>query len=281
MSTVLRKTLGQDDPPIPERDWDNLLLLDACRYDLFEELNSLPGELDSYYSVASNTAEYVQKTFNGTEFPDIVCVTSTPKYYKPNVEDSFHDIIHVWREDWNAELGTIPAETMNKHVLQAIDEYPSKRILAHYIPPHQPFIGPTGQEIPHEVRFSGDVIAQDTDAPNLWESIRNGDVKPDRVRKAYRENLKLTLPAIEEILDELPGKTVITSDHGNVFGSLSEWGVVGHPPYRHIEPLIKVPWLVHSNGDRRDIHEGSIGTDSSDINDELVKERLGDLGYLE
>jgi hypothetical protein len=156
--------LGRTDAPIPERDWDNLLLLDACRYDLFEECNTLSGDLSRYYSIASNTAEYVVKTYRGREYPEIVCVKSTPKYYKPNVESSFHDIIHVWEDDWNEKYRTVLPKTMNGRVLEAVDKYPNKRILAHYIPPHQPFIGPTGQQLPHQVQISDDVIQHDMDA---------------------------------------------------------------------------------------------------------------------
>ena len=279
-SRVSRQILNRNDPPIPDRDWDNLVLLDACRYDLFKNNNTLPGELESYYSIASSTAEYVRKTFQNKKYPEIVCVTSTPKYYKPNVEDSFHDIIHVWEDDWNDEYRTVLPETMNEYVRRANKNYPNKRILAHYIPPHQPFIGETGQDMPHQVQFSGDVIQQDMEDPNVWAAIRDGRYEKERVWKAYRENLELTLPAIEDILDDLQGKTVVTSDHGNVFGRLSEWKVVGHPSGKHIKPLIKVPWLVYENGGRKNIQKGQIGSKSADMDESEVKERLADLGYM-
>ena len=284
LSDASRTILGRRDAPIPERDWDNLLLLDACRYDLFEKYNNLPGELERYYSVASNTAEYVRRTFDGKRYPDIVCVTSTPKYFKPNVEDSFHDIIHVWEDDWDEEYRTVLPEVMNKRVIKVSEEYPNKRILAHYIPPHQPFIGETGQQMPHQVQFSGDVITQDMDAPNTWQALKSGKYSKERVWKAYRENLELTLPEIKEILGKLQGKTVVTSDHGNAFGGLSEFGLVGHPANRHIKSLIEVPWLVYQNGGRKNIEIGGKAEDMSDevgIDEDTVKERLGDLGYLE
>jgi hypothetical protein len=279
-SLASRQILNRKNRPIPDRDWDNLLLLDACRYDLFRDNNTLPGELEPYYSIASNTAEYVRKTFKNKKFPEIVCVTSTPKYYKPNVEDSFHDIIHVWEDNWNDEYRTVLPETMNECVRRTNENYPNKRILAHYIPPHQPFIGETGQDMPHMVQFSGDVIQQDMEDPNVWAAIRNDRYEKERVWNAYRENLELTLPAIEDILDDLQGKTVVTSDHGNVFGRLSEWKVVGHPVGRHIKPLIKVPWLIHENGGRKNIQKGQVGSKSADIDEPEIKDRLADLGYM-
>lgn len=277
-SRLSRVVFDRNDPPLPDCDWDNLLLLDACRYDLFKECSTLPGELQTRYSVASNTAEYVTKTFKDNEYPEIVCVTSTPKYYKPNVEDSFHDIIHVWDEHWDDDHRTVLPDVMNDAVQDAVKSYPNKRILAHYIPPHVPFIGQKGQEIPHEVVFCGDVIRMDTDAQDIWDSLEDGTLDHDTVWNAYRENLEIALDAVNEILPELPGKTAVTSDHGNAFGEL---GVYGHPPYRHIKPLIQVPWLEYENGPRKEIQAGDIQNNVGDFETDLVNDRLSDLGYVE
>jgi len=280
-SKLSRLMFNRNDEPIPERDWDNLLLLDACRYDIFEDANTLSGDLEKYYSVASNTAEYVRETFKGQEYPEIVCVTATPKYYKPNVEDSFHDVIHVWKDDWDEEYGTVLPEVMNERVLEVTEKYPNKRILAHYIPPHQPFIGETGQSIPHGGKFSGGVREFDIDNPNMWDALRENKYDKNKVWKAYKENLEITLPAINKILEKLQGKTVVTSDHGNVFGDVSEFNIIGHPSRRHIKPLIEVPWLVNQNEGRKIIERGHIGDTSEDMDDTEVQERLTDLGYLE
>jgi hypothetical protein len=279
-SDLSRAIFNRNDPPIPMRDWDNLLLLDACRYDLFKECNILPGELEPYYSVASNTAEFVRKTFKNQKFPDIVCVTSTPKYYKPNVEDSFHDIVHVWKDDWCEKYRTVLPETMNNRVLEVNDKYPNKRILAHYIPPHQPFIGETGRQMPHQIKFSDDIIQHDVDQPNVWDALKNGKYSKQRVWEAYKENLELTLPKIRELLKELQGKTVITSDHGNAFGEILEFKLVGHPNRRHIKSLIEVPWLAYQNGNRKKIESEKTSTVPNKTNDKKVEERLVDLGYV-
>lgn len=280
VSPISNKLLGRDDLFVTERDWDNLIILDACRYDIFKKYNILSGELNSAWSKASNTAEFVRKTFLNKKFPDIVCVTSTPKYYKPNVEDSFYDIIHVWKDDWDPEYRTVLPDVMSKYVLDAQNKYPNKRILAHYIPPHQPFIGETGLNMPHMVQFSGDTIQMDIDQPKIWEAIRTGLYNADDVWKAYTENLEIILPEIQNILDELNGKTVVTSDHGNVFGRLPEFGIIGHPPYCHIKPLIKVPWLTFDSGRRKKIKKGQLGNNKKSISASKVEGRLSDLGYM-
>ena len=42
-------------------DWDNLILLDGCRYDLFKEVNTIEGELTKVKSNASSSDEFFEK----------------------------------------------------------------------------------------------------------------------------------------------------------------------------------------------------------------------------
>ncbi len=41
-------------------DWDNLIVLDACRHDLYEEVN---GETDHRITLGSRTMEFLEKNF--------------------------------------------------------------------------------------------------------------------------------------------------------------------------------------------------------------------------
>lgn len=282
-SLTTRFLLGRRDNMIPDREWDNLLLLDACRHDVFKEVSNLPGDLEAYYSIASNTSEFIDKTFKNRRFPEIVCVTATPKYQSRGAHDSFHDLIQVWKDHWDDHYRTVLPNAMNREILKAHEKYPNKRILAHYIQPHQPFIGRTGRQLPHQVQFAGETIQVDKDQPNVWDAIRTGKYDPKVVSKAYKENLEIVLPAVESLLDELSGITVVTSDHGNVFGGLRDFGIIGHPRGRHIKNLIKVPWHTYQNGERKVISIDEDATEPyKDVHgDELVKSRLADLGYID
>lgn len=272
-----RRYVYPDHKDIMARDWDNLIILDACRYDLFLSCNTLNGEVECYYSNASNTAEFVRKTFVGEHYPDTVCVTATPKYIKPNAEDAFHDVIHVWEDDWNDEARTVLPEVMVERVISAHKKYPNKRLISHFIPPHLPFIGEIGQQIPHSVAFLGDLRGHDRDKQNIWNAMSNGGLEIQRVWSAYKENLELTLPAIENLLDKLPGKSVVTSDHGNAFG---EAGIFGHPSRRHIEPLVCVPWFTADFDERKETLAEETNK-RSNIDEETISDRLRDLGYIE
>lgn len=46
-------------------DWDDLLILDACRYNTFAELRTLPGDLSMRESRASTTPEFIRATIHG------------------------------------------------------------------------------------------------------------------------------------------------------------------------------------------------------------------------
>ena len=62
-----------------DEDWDYLIILDACRYDYFEQTfqSYLDGRLEKKLSVGSSTREWRLKNF--TEYyPDTIYISSTP-----------------------------------------------------------------------------------------------------------------------------------------------------------------------------------------------------------
>ncbi|TKX67638.1 hypothetical protein [Halorubrum sp. GN11GM_10-3_MGM] len=66
---------GTDGVPVVEKDWDNLIILDACRYDLFQEVSEVDGELSPAVSLGSSTGEFMRKNFGGGEFLDLVYIS--------------------------------------------------------------------------------------------------------------------------------------------------------------------------------------------------------------
>ena len=104
----------------------------------------------------------------------------------------------------------------------------------------------------------------------------------DKVKEAYRENLEITIPSVEKLLRELPGKSVVTADHGETFGERA-WPVpireFGHPRGVYIEELVAVPWHEHTNKPRRKIIKEKSGDTNDSISENVVEKRLSDLGY--
>ena len=73
---------------------------------------------------------------------------------------------------------------------------------------------------------------------------------------AYKENLRLVIPYVELLLHKLSGKTVVTSDHGELFGEnvlkFIPIKVYGHGIGRN-PSLVTVPWWVITNEDRENL----------------------------
>lgn len=251
-------------------DWDNLIVLDACRYDEFEDRADLPGDLQTRESLASMTHEWIRANFTERELYDTVYVSANGRFahQKDDVGSEVHEFVGLWDDEHRYGDDEIaPPEMVTEHAKEAAAEYPNKRLLVHYLQPHQPYIGP-----------SGDHFERDQ---SLHEMMRADGVSEELLRQAYRENLDLVLDDVAELLDSLPGKTVVTSDHGELLGE-REFPVpirrYGHPSGIYTEPLVKVPWLVVENGDRKDVV--SEEPDSVQTYDrERIEDHLEDLGY--
>lgn len=255
-------------------DWDNLVLLDACRYDLFEAEHDLPGRLESRHSRGSSTVEFLTANFRARDLTDVVYVTANPQLYRhPSISPSLHAELDVWREKgWNEEYRTVLPETLTEYALETTNEYPNKRLLVHYIQPHYPFIGPTGRK-----HFDLDSLA-------FWKQVRNSEISVSReiLWEAYRENLQLALPHVRDLVDRLQGKSVVTADHGQAIGE-RVWPVpircYGHPEGVYIDSLVKVPWLVDDRGERKTIEKSEAHT-VDHVDEDVVSSRLEQLGYV-
>ncbi|MCT9098188.1 hypothetical protein [Haloarchaeobius sp. HME9146] len=265
---------GETGVKLMTRDWDNLLILDACRYDLFAECNTLPGELSKVTSAGSHTVEFLHSNFDGHEFPDTVYVTATPQFEKEGMADRFAHVEHVWRDAWDKELRTIPPEAVAERTLEVAELFPNKRLISHFVQPHYPFIGETGRGLEQNIKAKTGIEPDERDDNSIWDHLEARNIDEGTIRKAYRENLNLVLPVIKGLKNDLRGKTVVTSDHGNCFG---RWGIYGHPSHKFVEELVDVPWLELPFSERRQIVDGEV-SESEDVGSS-VEERLRDLGY--
>lgn len=259
---------------VTQKDWDNLIILDACRYDLFKEVNTLPGELTPVRSLGSKTGEFLKENFSDSRYLDTVYISANPQVQLHDIDRRFYDRLRLWEDEWDDELRTVPPEAIVTRTLQAAEEYPHKRLIVHFVQPHYPFIGETGRQIEHSEMIGNGLIADERTTPTIWERLETGEVERSVAWKAYRENLELTLPQLKKLVDGLKGKTVVTSDHGNAFG---EWGIFGHPASRHIKALVEIPWLEIQDTKCKEVREGEIRSTTDEASD--LEDRLAHLGY--
>jgi len=263
---------------ISEEDWDNLVILDACRYDVFHDKGKqLPGELKKRESKAGATTEFLKHNFQSRDLRDAIYITANPQLYrnKKEIDVDFFQEYHVWMDNWAEDHRTVRPGVVTDKSLSVAEEYPNKRLIIHYLQPHAPYIGSTGKQLP-------------SDYLNFWSSFTAGefDLDLETAKQAYYENVEIVIPHVEQLLTELQGKTVVTADHAELLGERDRPIPIrryGHTAYTYIPELVEVPWLTYQNGNRKDIITEDKGTEEigKRITEDTVKERLKDLGYVD
>ncbi|MCU4926471.1 hypothetical protein OB905_10820 [Halobacteria archaeon AArc-dxtr1] len=277
-----QRLYNTDGVDVFSEDWDNLVVLDACRLDMFDDQVSphIDGSLETRTSRGSSTVEWLESNVFNRDLSDTVYITANPQYYRNATDcDEFHAVIEVWdSERWDDDRHTVPPDAMTDAILEGATEYPHKRLLCHYIQPHFPFLGPTTRDHPELNNIQNLAI---------WRDVFSGDinVSDDVLRQAFRETLDVAVPAIVRAVDSLEGKTVLTADHGQMIGERSAPVPIreyGHPRQTYTDKLVTVPWFICETEARREIHsdnsENVTGIDSKTATN--VEERLADLGYV-
>jgi len=91
------------------------------------------------------------------------------------------------------------------------------------------------------------------------------------------------LPHVQELVAAVDGRTVVSADHGNMFGERSHPipdREYGHPARIHTPELIEIPWLTIDADTRRQITTGTSHDDTTDADQQTAADRLTALGYL-
>lgn len=247
-----------------EEDWDVLIVLDACRADLFESVVDT-DRFDEYREITSpgsRTPEWTRENFGGRDLGDTIYISSNG-WVSTVLDDTFYDLVEVWREtDGPPGPGHI-TEAAQK----ASENHPDKRLIVHYLQPHRPFL-------------NSDIGFNDSFTDNPWRALGNGEIDRETVWELYRENLDAVFEEAYDLAENLPGRVAITSDHGNLMGERTyplPIRLYGHPEGVRHPGLVEVPWAVLTAEERPDIHEGDVAEQGSV--DEPVTEHLEALGY--
>jgi hypothetical protein len=257
-----------------DEDWDTLILLDACRYDMFAERVPFDGDLQSRISLGSTSEEFLEQNFGDGQYHDTVYVNANVYFSKLglNEDETFHAVVDLL-DEWDEELEIAHPETVTKAAREVHEEYPNKRVIVHYMQPHLPFIGERGLKLREQIGQR-----------NAWIPFRNGlrPITIDELWEGYNENLDVVFEYVSELLNSIDGKVVISADHGNMVnerqGPIPTRRMFGHPWGVYSQELVKVPWFVLETGSRRAVTEET-PTNFKGHSEELVTERLESLGY--
>lgn len=279
-----------------DRDWDALIILDACRVDALREVEDEYDFLtvdDSITSVGSTSFEWMNHTFDsryrskieqtayvsGNGYTDSVlgqggdtghaAMPFGPSKYDVVDPEDFGYLEELWRVDFdddsewmidgNAGSRVHPKYTTDR-AIAAGRERELERLVVHYMYPHDPF-----------------PLADRPELFRPFDALRAGDVSREAAWDEYLNHLRFVLDEVERLLENLDAEdVVITADHGEAFG---EYGF-----YRHVigcpQPCMrKVPWVEASATDLETYESRSPSPEST--NDRVsAEDRLEHLGYL-
>jgi len=269
-------TPPSDTVSVTNEDWDTLIILDACRFDTFQDSSPFDVPIKSVNSNSTHTTEFLKKNFSDDHL-DTVYVSGTPQL--AGYEDNFSQVYHVWESHWNENYRTVLPGDVTEAALDAYSSNPHKKLVVHYMQPHYPFIGEVGQSLPDHATFTGGQTSREY--ASVWEQLSAGKIDKKHVQQAYQENLELVVEEVKRLINYINGKTIVTSDHGNLFGrqvSRLPIKIYGHPPHLPDQELVKVPWVEFPFDERREITTSANSMTKSI--EQMPEERLEDLGYI-
>lgn len=235
---VVEKPEGEIFSPY-DRGWDVLIILDACRYDYYNEF--FP-DAEKRISRASHSREYFKENYSSGDFKDLVYISAnghiTPNNFERStdrdLDEVFYKVNHLTLEEWSDKLGVVPPRKVTEAAIEAEEDHPSKRKVVHFMQPHKPFIN--------------------TEGDWAYEEVWDGKKTHKELREAYRDNVEVLLDEIDRLKEEMSGKVVITADHGELLG---EYGLYSHLYGVKAKELREVPWHVIKDDDK-DVEKSEI-----------------------
>ncbi len=229
---------------LTEREWDHLIILDACRHDVF---CAVYGEdVPSITSPAGHTHGWLRANFarnpDRSRLQDVWLVSANPiasaDYFNMhNWPFPVSGCINVWKEHWDEKLLTVHPKDVFQEAVEVLDRYEPRRTIIHFLQPHAPYIGNIKYSANEFEFFQPFDVTIDI---GVWGLLEKGEATIHRIKRAYESNLQLVMPYVNDLLDRLDGKVVISADHGELFG---EYGLHVHPIGAYVPELVTVPWL--------------------------------------
>jgi len=280
-SRLFHRKLQPERPgtPIWDREWDVLVILDACRYDLMERVYQefrFLTEPEGYRSVGSNSIEWMNRTFSSSfesETASTTYITANPFSDQLISEDQFKQLEEVWRYGWNRKKGDIPPRPVTDTAISVGRSTGWNRLIVHYMQPHVPFlIYKRGDVTRSEFQENGmERVGKKWNEP--LHELQRGELSLSKFWEYYESNLRLVLEDVDLLLNNISAeKVVISSDHGNALGE--RW-LYGHPGGVDLPCLRRIPWM-ETTATENYTHEPADYEMEESID---VSDRLAALGY--
>ena len=253
-------------------DWDVVLVLDACRYDVLADV-ATDAAVERARSPATATRQFLERAAADGVFDGTTYVSANPQTSRQIPGDAVN-LVEVHESGWDDGLRTVPPAAVYDEVRDHVGA--DTRVVAHTVQPHYPHICEFGGRLravpnglhPTELGLAGDR----EDGLQVQGFLSQGRVDLDLARRSYRAAVEYAWERARTLAADLAEQgytTVVTADHGELFG---EWGLVEHPVDIPVAGLVEVPWLVVGPPARVEDAPGA---------GETVDDRLAALGYIE
>jgi len=233
--------------PIWDQEWDLLIILDACRYDLFEEVYpefDFLTSVEQHRSVGSASIEWMERTFT-EEYSEIIkntCyITANPFSEEIVSKNQFARLEEVWRYGWDSDVGATPPRPVTDTAISAGRSNSNwEQLIVHYMQPHVPFLEYRDDGMSYGEFRRQDIRRLGDDWNQVLHQLQRREMSYKQFWDQYKSNLELVLNEVEILLRNIDAESVaISSDHGNALGE--RW-LYGHPSGVDVPCLRIVPW---------------------------------------
>jgi len=247
-------------------DWRYLIVLDALRYDVFADICQergwhAPLKLDTRCHCTS----WWYRKYWSRQDNDVHLIAASPvPFHKDMGWDAWRRFKSaIWADEAaiivkkHFELALIwtGLESMGHSVFDPVYalrmfeavKQPGERYLIHLMPPHLPFLGQRGRALLDNLGLAID------SSRHIYKGVQDYGREGNwsEVQACYKENIEYALSHLAAFWHLFAdGKTVITSDHGELTGDISPkdgQGVYHHSHDIKLENLWMiqrtVPWL--------------------------------------
>jgi hypothetical protein len=273
LSEAIHRLPSKSGTPIWKRDWDLLIILDACRPGWLREVQSdyeFIDRVNTIWSVGSHSREWSKNTFTPTyqdELDDTIYISGN-WYALEEMEAEPKRVEDITGYDF--EQPTPPAHVTTDRTIKLCRESDFSRCITHYMQPHKPFYERGDDRYDIKLvnsSFSGEM--------SVYKPYIKGNIGLSKLRSAFIENLRYVLGDIQILLKNVDAdKVVITSDHGQALGESFLWD---HRIGVQHSAMREVPWVETTAIDSGIIEPKHY--ESIQITEQQREEQLAALGY--
>ena len=200
-----------------KRDFDTVIILDACRYDYYRRFRNAK----KICAAATQTLPAIERMFP-FRYPRTVYVSGNPFINGRHVVFDRYDALNhftfvddVWLHGWENVEGIYTVPPWNVLEAAAIHQKRGYRTVVHFVQPHGPYIGKIKFGTNDFLWSRNQIMNKESRTKDTIEYPQEHRIDVERLKGAYYHNLSLVL---KYALGCVNGKTFITSDHGELLG---------------------------------------------------------------